>query len=147
VRRSPISLRWRGGALAFAAAHGDVVRVAPGEQVGEGARRWSPEELLAAGAASSFALALVEDTRAHDVPLIDATLKAACHGGGGTLERVRIEATLETLPGDEAAVRELAQAAVRRCAVAGALRVPVDVRLHVNAAEAKATRRALTTRV
>jgi organic hydroperoxide reductase OsmC/OhrA len=144
MKRSPVSLRWRGGALAFASAHGDVVRVAPGELVVEGASCWSPEELVAAGAAAGFALALVEDARTHDVPLVDATLRAACHDVGTRLERIHIDATLETLPGDEASVRELADVAAERCSVAGPLRVPLDVHLHVNAAEAEATRRALS---
>lgn len=87
---SGASIRWRGGTLAFASAHGDVVRVTPAARLAEGAGCWTAEELIAGAAAASYALAVVEAAERDDLPLIDATL--------------------ETLEGYENAVREMAAA-------------------------------------
>jgi len=133
-----VSVRWRGGELAFASAHGDVVRVVPAGLLADGAGCWSPEELLAGAAAASYALSLLEATQRDDLPLIDATLEAACGTTATSVELVRIDATLETLSGYEPDV--LAAAAVaERGPVLQALNVPVDVQLHVHAAESAAT--------
>jgi organic hydroperoxide reductase OsmC/OhrA len=140
--RPSVSVRWRGGALAFASAHGDVMRVTPAATLTEGAGCWSPEELLAGAAAASFAVRLVEEAERSNVPLVDATLQAECCVLGGEVDCVRIDAVLETLHGYEDDVRDLASTAAN-CLVWEALLVPVDLNVHVNAAEAEATRRAL----
>lgn len=126
---STVSIRWRGGALAFASAHGDVVRVAPRPL---DASCWDPEELLAAASAASFVLAVVDEAEQRDVPLLDAVAKAATRAGG-----VHIDASFETLPGFEPALRDLAQAHAKQ-----PLGTPADVRVRVHTAEATATRRA-----
>lgn len=137
---SAVSIRWRGGALAFASAHGDVVRVTPPDRLAEGAGCWSPEELLAAAVATSYGLAIVEAAARDDLPLVDATLKAEC-----TATHVYVDAVLETLAGEEEAVRRAA--AAQRAVVADALAVPLEIRLRVHAAESIATHQALNSLV
>jgi len=141
----PLSVRWRGGRLAFAHAHDDVLRVAaPSRFRDRPDVDWSPEELLAASAASCYALTLAAVAERREVPLLDATLSAVCHvdrfeDGRVVFRLIEIEATLETLPGSESAARSVAETAEARCAVTEALAVPVRITVAVTTASRRPT--------
>jgi organic hydroperoxide reductase OsmC/OhrA len=134
----PVSVRWRGGRLAHAAApdkHG-LELATPPEFRGGLAGYWSPEDLLVTAAASCFALTLAAVAERRDVPLLDATVKATGHmarrnDGRLGFTVVEIDAELETLPGTEEAVRRAAATAEDRCLVSHALDVPIHVAVRV----------------
>jgi organic hydroperoxide reductase OsmC/OhrA len=134
----PVSVRWRGGRLALAEGDGEMLEVAtPPEFQGGLAGFWSPEELLVAAAASCYTLTLAAVAERREAPLLDATVTATGHMSrrdnhhfGFTV--IEIDASLETVPGGEDAVRSAAKAAAKRCLVAQALDVPVHVDVEVS---------------
>lgn len=137
----PVTLRWRGGKEAFAAAHDDVLRLATPPEFRDGlAGDWSPEDLLVAAAASCFVLTLVAVAERHDAVLLDVTVTATGHmsrrnDGRFGFTVIEIDAELETLPGGVDAVRAAAAAAEDRCLVTMALDVPVHLGVHVRTLE------------
>jgi organic hydroperoxide reductase OsmC/OhrA len=138
----PVSVRWRGGRLAHAAAPDkDGLELAtPPEFRGGLAGYWSPEDLLVASAASCFALTLAAVAERRDVPLIDATVEATGHMGRRNDGRlgftvIELDAELETIPGSEEAARRAAATAEERCLITQALDVPVYATVRVRTVE------------
>jgi organic hydroperoxide reductase OsmC/OhrA len=134
----PVSVRWRGGKVALADAHGDeLLQVAtPPEFNGGTGGHWSPEDMLVAATASSFALTAAAVAQKRGVPLLDATVSATghiAHRADGRLgfTVIELEAALETSPGNEDAVRSAARAAEKHCLISQALDVPVHLGIHV----------------
>ena len=129
----PVSVRWRGGRVAHADAHGKerlALSIPPEFRSGlEG--YWTPEDLLVTSVASCFALTLAAVAVREDAPLIDVSVTATGHmsqrddGFGFTV--IEADAVLETKPGGEDAVMGAAREAERHCLVNRALDVPVHV--------------------
>ena len=145
----PVSVRWRGGRLARVDLRGREpleVEDAHGLRVGSPAY-WSPEELLIASAASSYALALATVAGGSRAALLDATVQATAQLGRRGDGRVGFDAiwintVIETVPGDEVAAAELAAAAEAQSRVAHALAVPVHVAVRVTTVGRHETARA-----
>jgi len=136
----PVSVRWRGGRLAWADARGKhVLEVAtPPGFPGGLAGYWSPEEMLVASVASCFALTLASVAESQKAPLVDATLTAkGCMARGEDgrfgFTVIALHAALESTPGGEDAVRAAAREAEERCVVNHALAVPVQIDVDVSA--------------
>jgi organic hydroperoxide reductase OsmC/OhrA len=130
----PVSVRWRGGRLARAECDGkEGIEVATPPEFRTGvAGYWTPEDMLVASVASCFSLTLAAVAERREVPLLDATVSATGHmsrrdDGRFGFTVVELDATVETLPGYEDAVRSAAKAAEERCLVSHALDVPIHV--------------------
>jgi organic hydroperoxide reductase OsmC/OhrA len=130
----PVSVRWRGGRVAYAHARGkDSLALATPPEFRSGLDGyWTAEDLLVTSAASCFALTLAAVAERHDAPLLDATVTATGHmsrrdDGRFGFTVIEIDATLETVPGGEDAVRSAAVEAERACLVSHALDVPVHI--------------------
>jgi organic hydroperoxide reductase OsmC/OhrA len=137
----PVRVRWRGGRLARADAHGkDALEVAtPPEFRGGLVGYWSPEDLLVASVASCFALTLAAVAERREAPLLDATVTATGHmsrrdDGRFGFTVIEVDAALETVAGGEEAVRSAARLAEGSCLIAQALDVPVHVAVDVKVA-------------
>lgn len=135
----PVSVRWRGGRLASTRSSGnEPIEVATPPEFREGlAGYWSPEDLLVSAVASCFTLTLAAVADRGGAPLLDATVTATGHmshrddGRYGFIV-FEIDASLETVPGGEDAVRRAAKDAETRCLVTHALDVPVHVAVTVS---------------
>lgn len=135
----PVSVRWRGGRLARVDLRGrDPLEVEDvhGLRAGSPAY-WSPEELLLAAVASSFALALADAAGGGRAALLDATVDATAQLGRDDdgcidFDAIWITTVIETVAGDGIAAAELAAAAEAQSRVARALAFPVHVAVHVS---------------
>ncbi|HZO63132.1 MAG TPA: OsmC family protein [Gaiellaceae bacterium] len=136
----PISVRWRGGRLAHADAHGKetlALSIPPEFRSGlEGP--WTPEDLLVTSVASSFALTLAALAARREAPLIDVTVTATGHmsrrdDGSFGFTVIEADAALETIPGGEDAVMDAAREAERHCLVTRTLDIPVHLACSVTA--------------
>jgi len=130
----PVSIRWRGGRLVEAHARDKegLALATPPEFRSGLAGYWTPEDLVVTSAASCFALTLAAVAERHDAPLLDATITATGHmsrrdDGNFGFTVIEIDAVLETIPGEEEAVRRAVAEAEKRCLVSRALDVPVHV--------------------
>ena len=135
----PVSVRWRGGRLASTKSPDkEPIEVATPPEFRDGvAGYWSPEDLLVAAVASCFTLTLAAVAERGGAPLLDATVTATGHmshrdDGRYGFVVFEVDATLETVPGGEAAVRRAAADAEVRCLVTHALDVPVHVAVTVS---------------
>jgi organic hydroperoxide reductase OsmC/OhrA len=134
----PVSVRWRGGRLAWADVRGKgVLEVAtPPGFPGGLAGYWSPEEMLVASVASCFALTLASVAERRKAPLVDATITAmGCMARGDDgrfgFTVIAVHAELESTPGGEDAVHAAAREAEDRCVVNRALAVSVQIAVDV----------------
>ncbi len=134
----PVLIRWRGGRLARADAHDkESFEVATPPEFRSGvAGYWSPEELLVTAVASCFVLTLAAVAERRHAPLLDATVSATGHmsrrdDGRFGFTVIEIDASLDTIPGGEQAVRAAARDAEHLCLITEALDVPVHVAVSV----------------
>lgn len=140
--RFPVSIRWRGGHLVRADAHGrePLELATPTTSRGGLPGYWSPEDLLVAATASSFALTLGAVADRRGAPLLDATIDASGRlsprdDGHSSFTSIEIDALLETVPGGEAAVADVAAESMRRCLITRTLDVPVHVAVQIRAVD------------
>jgi organic hydroperoxide reductase OsmC/OhrA len=139
----PVAIRWRGGRLAFAEAHDDLIGVATPPQFPGGlAGSWTPEDLLVAATASCFVLTLAAVAERRGAPLLDATVTATGHmgrldDGRFGFRSIALDAQLEALPGSEHELQAAARVAETRCLVTHALAVPIRVDVAVRAPAAE----------
>lgn len=138
----PVSVRWDGGRLCSAdAPENESIEVAtPPEFRGGLAGYWSPEEMLVAAAAPCYALTLAAVADRRQVALLGASITATGHmsrrdDGRFGFTVIEIDAALETVHGEEDAVRRAAASAESGCLVARALDVPVHVAVAVDVVE------------
>jgi organic hydroperoxide reductase OsmC/OhrA len=142
----PVSVRWRGGRLVSTESTGkEPITVATPPEFRDGvAGYWSPEDLFVGAVASCFTLTLAAVAERGEAPLLDATVTATGHmshrdDGRFGFFAVEIDASLETIPGGEDAVRRAARIAEERCLVTQALDVPVHLAVTVNTIAPAAT--------
>ena len=142
----PVSVRWRGGRLAWADGR-DKGPLESRHRPSSGGipGYWSPEEMLVAATASCFVLTLAAVAERREAPLLDTTVTARGHvsrradGGFGFLV-IELEAVLETVPGAEDIVSRAAKAAEERCLITNALDVPVRSRGQAGRASSRGRR-------
>jgi len=133
----PVSVRWRGGGLTYAEAHGERLEVATPPEFRSGlAGYWSPEDLLVVAVTSCFSLTLAAVADRRGASLVDSTITATGHmshrdDGRFGFTVIEIDALLETVEGGEEAVRAAADAALKACIVTQALDVPVHLGVKV----------------
>ena len=98
---------------------------------------WSPEDLLVAATASSFALTLSAIARRRSLPLDDLSVVGVGHvtrraDGAFGFFVVELAVELSTQLGFEGQARAACSAAEDACIVANVLSVPVEVELKVH---------------
>jgi organic hydroperoxide reductase OsmC/OhrA len=136
--RYPVSIDWWGAELmnAHAPEKGSLRVAPPREFGGTHPSFWNPEQLLAAAVGSCYAISLRAVAERMRIPLHELEVEAigrverSAQGGYG-YAGVHLDVALETDSDWVEAAERAAQLAEERCIVAGALAIPVDVRLVV----------------
>lgn len=140
THRFSTAVRWTGDDLVRVAAAGRpelTVGASPEFRGGlEGV--WSPEDLLVASVASSYAITLSALAANHGVPLHNVDVVAA----GDATRRVdgtfgftviELEVSIETDPAHEDSARTIAELAEEGCLVSASLSTPVRVSVEIQA--------------
>jgi len=128
-----VSVSGEGGQLVRVTAPGfqEIEVAVPPECRGPGGG-WSPEHLLVASAASSFAVTFAAVAERRRIPLHSLTVSGTGHVGhrdGGRVGFIALELTprVRTEPEFVAAAERAARATDTACLITGALDVPVHV--------------------
>jgi organic hydroperoxide reductase OsmC/OhrA len=142
--RYPVSIEWWGnGLMNSQAPERSALRVAaPRDFGGSHPNFWSPEELLVNAVGSCYAITLRAVLERLRIPLHELEVEATGHmerapEGGYRFILVDLDVALETEADHVKAAERAAATAEERCIVAGALAVPVHVRLVVRTRLAK----------
>jgi organic hydroperoxide reductase OsmC/OhrA len=140
--RFPVEIKWRGGHLTSAAAHGKpVLQIAtPPEFKGGIEGVWSPEELLVAAAGSCYAATLVAIAARFELTLLKLRIRGTGHVEPRQDHRfgfiaVDLDVSVEADADAVEAVEEAARRAEQLCLISLALDTPVHVTVAVTAAQ------------
>jgi organic hydroperoxide reductase OsmC/OhrA len=140
THRFSTAVRWSGGHVVHVAALGRpelTIGVSPEFRGGlEG--EWSPEDLLVASVASSYAITLSALAASHGVPLHDLEVVAAGDAtrrvdGSFGFTVIELEVSVETDRAHEDSARTIAELAEQGCLVAASLATPVRVVAEIHA--------------
>ena len=139
--RFPVGIEWIEGRRVRASVDGkpDVEIATPPEFKGTDVGVWSPEDFLVAAAASCFTVTLLAVAERRDVPVRDVQVDGVGRMGlrdDRTLGFLGIDLTarVETDPGREAELVELARKAEEGCFVSQAFSIPVRLETLVRVA-------------
>jgi organic hydroperoxide reductase OsmC/OhrA len=136
----PVDVSWTGGRLTRVRAQGkpDLSVAAPPIFPGGVPGVWSPEDLLAAAAATCYAVTLAAIAEHRSLPLHKLELRSEGRLGRREDGRfgfrdVGLRVEIVTDPGCEDAMRGAAKRAEEQCLVGMALQVPVRATIEVGA--------------
>jgi organic hydroperoxide reductase OsmC/OhrA len=120
------------------AVGGPELEVAVPPEFGGPGGYWSPEDLLAASAATCFAVTFARVARERDVPLHELDVAGTAHfgpGGDGRLALAQIELTARIVTDENLTglAEELARSTEQSCLIARALGGAVRLVPHVSA--------------
>ncbi len=137
--RFPVEVELAGDRLTRVnAVGGPELEVAVPPEFGGPGGYWSPEDLLAASAATCFVVTFARVARERDVPLYELDVAGTAHfgpGDDGRLALVEIELTARIVTEDGLAglAEELARSAEHSCLIARSLGGAVRLVPHVSA--------------
>jgi organic hydroperoxide reductase OsmC/OhrA len=137
--RFPVELELTGDRLTrVSAVGGPELEVAVPPEFGGPGGYWSPEDLLAASAATCFAVTFARVAREQDVPLHELEVAGTAHFGPDTdgrlaLVEIELDARIVTDCGLTERAEELARSTVQTCLIARSLGGAVRLVPHLSA--------------